>query len=384
MKSELFSLGPGLPPLLPFLRDGPASLHTAMEYFNHQSITGKFFHLPLRCSFMPLAISSTVSRLQPVGAVAAAVCKSSDLHSEPDNYPSSHGNEVWGEVGGIAGPNSERAETCSAETLRRQRIGLANKGKVPWNKGRKHSPETCARIKERTLEALRDPKIRKKMSEAPRLHSEQSKRKIGSSLKKLWAERLKRKRAKEKFYTSWAESIAEAARRGGVGEELLNWDSYERLKVEIALRRLQWVEEKAKVKDMKRIRAEKKVQKRVQNITRVAQKKLELKQKDELRAKKKAMSRRKRREKKEELGASTELSTTDRLVKIFGKKSTDGPSCSQPGSMIYLQSALEKFDIESIKAEQRRSTVSLADQIQAAKSRRQRIVTSRSNVTSSP
>uniref|UniRef100_A0A803LJV2 Uncharacterized protein n=1 Tax=Chenopodium quinoa TaxID=63459 RepID=A0A803LJV2_CHEQI len=96
------------------------------------------------------------------------------------------------------------------------------------------------------------------------------------------------------------------------------------------------------------------------------------------------MSRRKRREKKEELGASTELNTTDRLVKIFGKKSTDGPSCSQPGSMIYLQSALEKFDIESIKAEQRRSTVSLADQIQAAKSRRQRIVTSRSNITSSP
>uniref|UniRef100_A0A803N0J0 Nuclease associated modular domain-containing protein n=1 Tax=Chenopodium quinoa TaxID=63459 RepID=A0A803N0J0_CHEQI len=386
---------------------------------------------------MPLAISSTVSRLQPVGVVAAAVCGSSDLHSEPDNHPSSHGNEVWGEVGGIAGRNSERAETCSAETLRRRRIGLANKGKVPWNKGRKHSPETCARIKERTLEALRDPKpvkawnvtIRPYKKEDVRSSTlaqnafsvdnsallsnlemgidsgigmptglwlkrhglgpecegsrEHSKRKIGSSLKKLWAERLKRKRAKEKFYTSWAESIAEAARRGGVGEELLNWDSYERLKVEIAFRRLQWVEEKAKVKDMKRIRAEKKVQKRVQNVTRVAQKKLELKQKDELRAKKKAMSRRKRREKKEELGASTELNTTDRLVKIFGKKSTDGPSCSQPGSMIYLQSALEKFDIESIKAEQRRSTVSLADQIQAAKSRRQQTVTNRSNITSS-
>uniref|UniRef100_A0A803LJV3 Uncharacterized protein n=2 Tax=Chenopodium quinoa TaxID=63459 RepID=A0A803LJV3_CHEQI len=83
---------------------------------------------------MPLAISSTVSRLQPVGAVAAAVYKSSDLHSEPDNYPSSHGNEVWGEVGGIAGPNSERADTYSAEALRRQRIGLANKEKFPGTK----------------------------------------------------------------------------------------------------------------------------------------------------------------------------------------------------------------------------------------------------------
>ncbi|KAH0986559.1 hypothetical protein GBA52_013736, partial [Prunus armeniaca] len=44
------------------------------------------------------------------------------------------------------------------ERRRRKKIGLANKGRVPWNKGRKHSSETCERIKQRTIEALKDPK----------------------------------------------------------------------------------------------------------------------------------------------------------------------------------------------------------------------------------
>lgn len=46
------------------------------------------------------------------------------------------------------------------ELVRRRKIGMANKGKVPWNKGRKHSAETRERIRERTKEALRDPKVK--------------------------------------------------------------------------------------------------------------------------------------------------------------------------------------------------------------------------------
>jgi hypothetical protein len=41
----------------------------------------------------------------------------------------------------------------------RLRISKANKGKVPWNKGRRHSPETLARIRERTKQAMQDPKV---------------------------------------------------------------------------------------------------------------------------------------------------------------------------------------------------------------------------------
>jgi hypothetical protein len=46
------------------------------------------------------------------------------------------------------------------EEERRRKIGLANKGKVPWNKGRKHSEDTRRRIKQRTIEALTNPKVK--------------------------------------------------------------------------------------------------------------------------------------------------------------------------------------------------------------------------------
>lgn len=141
-------------------------LHNATEYSDHQPITGKVCSLttPLKCSFMPLVVLRTVSRLHPSRAVVYEACEFSDVHSELDSYQNSYDNEARGEVEEAACHNFKPAVTCSTEefkeTLRRQRIGLANKGKVPWNKGRKHSPETCARIRERTLEALRDPKVK--------------------------------------------------------------------------------------------------------------------------------------------------------------------------------------------------------------------------------
>uniref|UniRef100_A0A0A9CHG4 Nuclease associated modular domain-containing protein n=1 Tax=Arundo donax TaxID=35708 RepID=A0A0A9CHG4_ARUDO len=45
------------------------------------------------------------------------------------------------------------------EIERRQKIGAANKGKVPWTKGRKWSEEHKKLIRQRTAEALRDPKV---------------------------------------------------------------------------------------------------------------------------------------------------------------------------------------------------------------------------------
>ncbi|MEW5298675.1 MAG: hypothetical protein WDW38_000581 [Sanguina aurantia] len=51
------------------------------------------------------------------------------------------------------------AEAEERELMRRKRISDANSGKTPWNKGRKHSPETIAKIKERTKEAMNRPEV---------------------------------------------------------------------------------------------------------------------------------------------------------------------------------------------------------------------------------
>ncbi|CAN1145843.1 hypothetical protein LINPERHAP2_LOCUS14915, partial [Linum perenne] len=43
---------------------------------------------------------------------------------------------------------------------RRRDLKHGNKGRVPWNKGRKHSAETRELIKRRTIEALRSPQVK--------------------------------------------------------------------------------------------------------------------------------------------------------------------------------------------------------------------------------
>ncbi|KAI3803518.1 hypothetical protein L1987_31673 [Smallanthus sonchifolius] len=53
----------------------------------------------------------------------------------------------------------KRSDKDKNEIERRQKIGLANKGRVPWNKGKKHTAETRKLISQRTKEALKDPKV---------------------------------------------------------------------------------------------------------------------------------------------------------------------------------------------------------------------------------
>ncbi|KAL2474083.1 trichohyalin-like [Forsythia ovata] len=56
--------------------------------------------------------------------------------------------------------------------------------------------------------------------------------------------------------TSQAVSIANAAKIGGIEQQELDWDSYDKIKREIALKQLQQAAEQAKAKEMARVRAE--------------------------------------------------------------------------------------------------------------------------------
>ncbi|KAK1397054.1 IENR2 domain-containing protein [Heracleum sosnowskyi] len=207
------------------------------------------------------------------------------------------------------------------ELVRRRKIGMANKGKVPWNKGRKHSAETRERIRQRTIEALRDPKVKKKMSECPRAHSNQTKARIRSSLRRLWDERLKERRAGEKLFLSWASSIAEAAKIGGSDEEELDWNSYEKIKSEIAFEQRQWAADKVSAKEMVRIRSQRKAQSKAEKMMKLAEKR-EVQEKAKSKGERKRTTHKKSKEEIEDLVVAQELKLKERLTKMHRRKST--------------------------------------------------------------
>lgn len=120
----------------------------------------------------------------------------------------------------------DATEVDDRERLRRSRISKANKGNTPWNKGKKHSPETLQRIKERTKIAMQDPKIKMKLVNLGHRQSEETRLKIGLGVRLGWERRREKLMLQETCYYEWKILIATASRKGLLGEEELQWDSY--------------------------------------------------------------------------------------------------------------------------------------------------------------
>lgn len=81
-------------------------------------------------------------------------------------------------------PPSPREQPDEQEQQRRQKISMANKGRVPWNKGRRHPPETIARIKEATRKAMQRPEVKARLAESNQKrepHTDEAKVGHGSS-----------------------------------------------------------------------------------------------------------------------------------------------------------------------------------------------------------
>ncbi|XP_072982149.1 uncharacterized protein [Typha latifolia] len=152
----------------------------------------------------------------------------------------------------------ENPEIDDKEKLRRMRISKANKGNVPWNKGRKHSPETLQRIRERTKIAMQDPKVKMKLVNLGHAQSDETRIKIGVGVREGWQRRREKLTVQEGCFFQWQNIIAGAARNGFVGEKELQWDSYKILDEQL---KLEWLESVEKRKTMPRPKGSKRAPK---------------------------------------------------------------------------------------------------------------------------
>lgn len=150
--------------------------------------------------------------------------------------------------------------------------------------------------------------------------SDESKAKIGSSVRQIWAKRLRWKRFGEKLFHSWSESIASAAKEGWTDQKELDWDSYNQIKQEMAIQQIRLAEEKAKAKEMAKIMAEKAAieraakaaQAKAEEMARFAEKVKER----EKRAKARRKTKKKASRRAGEVLVSQELKLKQRLTKV--------------------------------------------------------------------
>ncbi|ONK76474.1 uncharacterized protein A4U43_C03F28340 [Asparagus officinalis] len=159
-------------------------------------------------------------------------------------------------------------DSIQKERLRRTRISKANKGNVPWNKGRKHSPETLQRIRERTRIAMQDPKVKMKLMSLGHAQTEETRIKIAVGVRKGWQRRREMLMVQEGCLFEWQNIIAEASRKGHAGDDELQWDSYKIIDEQL---KQEWLESIEKRKTMPWLKASKRAPKSLEQRRKISE-----------------------------------------------------------------------------------------------------------------
>lgn len=131
------------------------------------------------------------------------------------------------------------------------------------------------------------------------------------SHRKLWGQRLKQKRSREKIFQLWAESIARAAKMGGSDQQELEWDSFEKIQREIHLQQLELAAQRAREKESTRRQSVRAAKEREEKKKRLAQKKEE-----KVVGESKRESRKNSKEDREDLTGNQEFKLRINLMKV--------------------------------------------------------------------
>ncbi|KAF8011257.1 hypothetical protein BT93_J1765 [Corymbia citriodora subsp. variegata] len=205
-----------------------------------------------------------------VKAVATLECERLVLNEDVSlSHESSQVATGSSSSGALLGPSEEdEIELDEREKLRRMRISKANKGNTPWNKGRKHSAETLQLIRERTRLAMQNPKVKMKLINLGHAQSEKTRLKIGVGVRMGWQRRRERLMVQETCCHQWQNLIAEASRKGYVGEEELQWHSYDILDEQLER---EWLESIEQRKTMSRPKGSKRAPKSPEQRRKIAE-----------------------------------------------------------------------------------------------------------------